>query len=775
VVGPCAKVLPVTTSLTENDRLADVIATVRRAVDEVMQGQEYFNWADGPAARQMPSWVFEYIPVTPPVTADDGAVFTVQDHVAWTGPFTVKLGCRSSADQAIVYLEHDRGCISEAMAKCLLDELIALAADAAVRPQATAATLSAVSAAQAQQLTAGVNKRVASFPAFQSAHQLFEEQAAATPDRIAVTAGGASTSYRELDARSNRLARHLVALGVGPEVPVGICLERDANMVVAVLAVQKAGAAYVPVDPLHPGERKRAIIEDTGMPVVITDSKSGASLPGLRSRVVQLDRDRGIISMCSSARLDTEIHPEQLAYVLHTSGSTGRPKGVQISHQALASFLRSMRDVPGIVRQDTIVAVTTLSFDIAALELYLPITVGARVAVASRETAADPRALGQLLADSAATMLQATPVTWRMLVSSGWPGEPQLTALIGGEALPPELAARVLPLVGRLWNMYGPTETTIWSTCAQLHAGDDPVSVGVPIAGTCAHVLDSNLRPVAIGMVGELHIGGAGVARGYIGRPRLTAESFVPDPFGCQPGGRMYRTGDLARCDPDGRLYVLGRTDSQVKVRGFRVELGEVESTLAKYPGVNAAAATARRENSGDMRIDAYLVLEPGCAAAITDVRRFISGMLPPYMVPARLAVIQSLPLTANGKVNRAKLPEIVVGVQPQARQVSARTGLERAIARVWGLVLGVEQPSTTDNFFDLGGHSVLLAQASALLSEDLGLEVAALTILEHPTIASLASHLEGGPATSMSDTGAGPDPAGLDRLLQRRSRMRER
>ncbi len=398
--------------------------------------------------------------------------------------------------------------------------------------------------------------------------------------------------------------------------------------------------------------------------------------------------------------------------------------------------------------------------------------------VASRPTAADPRALRLLLTDSAATIFQATPVTWRMLIGAGWPGVPSLTALIGGEALPPELAAKVAPRVRQLWNMYGPTETTIWSTCAEITGGH--VSVGQPIANTCVHVLDDDLRPVAIGMVGELCIGGVGVARGYLGRPALTAERFVPDL--CRPGVRMYRTGDLARYDPAGRLFVLGRTDSQVKIRGFRVELGEIEAALAGYPGAAAAAATARPEESGETRVDAYLVLEPGVRATVTQVREFAAVKLPPAMVPARLAIVGSLPLTANGKVDRAKLPEISVDAQPRARHVPpapSRTCHRRHLADS----AAGRGAAISDNFFDLGGHSVLLTAVSGLLAEELGQEITPLTLLEHPTIASLAAHLQAGtqdtvPQNTVPQNTVPPDArpaaAGRERLRQRRSRAQD-
>ncbi|HEX5496978.1 MAG TPA: amino acid adenylation domain-containing protein, partial [Mycobacteriales bacterium] len=662
VLGPCAKALPVRAGLAEADPFAEVLDRIRQAAGEAREWQEFPNWGvDGPESTIHPAWGFEFTELDPAIRAGD-AEFALRDHLAWTGPFVGTLHCHRQATQLRVVLEYERGRIGDGMAECLLDQFITLATNAAAGPLTPVGSLSAVSTAQARRLVVDFNRTAAMVPDDRCAHQLVEEHAARTPDRLAVTFNDESMSYRELNTRANRLARYLRVLGAGREAVVGICLERSADVVVAMVAIHKAGAAYVPIDPQYPGDRIRAIMEGTGMPVLITREHGSAALPAGGWRTVWIDRDLDAIAAQSGADLNLDVDPRQIAYVLHTSGSTGVPKGVEVSHRALVNFLRSMCRVPGIGPEDSLVAVTTLSFDIAGLELYLPLTVGARVTVASSQTAADPRALGRLLADSTATILQATPVTWRMLVAAGWTGSPGLTALTGGEALPPGLAAQLLSRVGRLWNMYGPTETTIWSTCAEIGAGNVPVSVGRPIANTCVHVLDQNLHPVAVGMIGEVYIGGAGVARGYAHRPGLTAECFVPDPFGCHPGGRMYRTGDLGRYGPDGRLYLLGRTDSQVKIRGFRIELGEVETMLTVHPAVRAAVATARREPSGDLRLDAHVLLEPGARPSVVDLRGFLRDRLPRAMVPARIGVLRSLPLTANGKVDRAALPEVTAG-----------------------------------------------------------------------------------------------------------------
>jgi polyketide synthase PksJ len=727
VVGPCTKVLPVVVPLAETDRFVDVLGRVQKAVDSVREGQEYFD----PARSSAPVWGFEF-------AADEA------DVVAWTGQFSVKLHCAGQS----VRIEYQDSRFSTDLVRCLLEQFEALTESAARSPEAAIGTLSALGSEQAGRI-AGFARTTEELPE-EAPYQLFETQAAKEPGRLAVN----DVTYGELNARANQLAWHLRQLGAAREVPVGICLDRGTDMVVAVLAVHKACAAYVPLDPANPADRIRAIVDDTGMPIVITQGQAAQRLPTGNWQTVRVDdgRDR------STENPGIPVDGQQLAYILHTSGSTGRPKGVWVSQRAFGNFLHSMRTEPGVEQDDKLVAVTTLSFDIAGLELFLPLTAGAHVTVADTQTASDPKALSRLLEN--ATVLQATPVTWRMLIANGWQGNKNLTALVGGEAVPPELVTQLSPLVRAVWNMYGPTETTIWSTCAKL---DAQVTVGKPIANTCVHVLDRELTPVPVGMLGEVYIGGTGVARGYVGRPVLTAERFVPDPV-C--GGRMYRTGDLARYDPAGNLYVTGRADSQVKIRGFRIELGEVETVLATHPSVQLAVATTRPEPSGEQRLDAFVLPVPAARPSPHELRDYLKEKLPAPMVPARIGVVTQLPMTPNGKVDRAALPEIPL--EAPAEHVPAGTERERAIAEVWRNVLGVE-PGVTDNFFDLGGHSVLLAQAGNELRQRFGWEVTPLTLLEHPTIASLAQHLDGAVATvEAGSTG------GRGRLRQRRQRVED-
>ncbi|MEO8429874.1 MAG: amino acid adenylation domain-containing protein [Acidobacteriota bacterium] len=437
------------------------------------------------------------------------------------------------------------------------------------------------------------------------AHELFEASVRSSPDAIALAFRDERLSYRELDIRANRLANHLAALGVGRGTLVGLSVERSPDLLVAILGVLKAGGAYVPLDPTHPAERVAGILEDAGAALLLTDAESPAAG---RTRVVSLRAEAGRIARASSERPAVRAEARDLAYVIYTSGSTGKPKGVAVSHGSLVHLLGAMREVPGIESSDTLLAVTTVSFDIAMLELLLPLTAGATTAIAETAVASDGEHLARQLARTRTTMMQATPATWRLLIDSGWEGLPGLKMLCGGEALTRDLADALLARGAALWNMYGPTETTIWSAVGRVQPGDGAPSVGRPIANTRLYVLDPDLRPVPLGVRGELCIAGAGVALGYWNRPELTEQSFPPDPFAAEPGARIYRTGDVARFRPDGSVELFGRSDRQIKLRGYRIEPGEVEAALESRPEVREAAVRVREDARGDRRLVAYVV-----------------------------------------------------------------------------------------------------------------------------------------------------------------------
>jgi len=544
----------------------------------------------------------------------------------------------------------------------------------------------------------------------------FVEQARRTPTAPALLADGATLTFAELDARSNRLAHLLRARGAKPGTLVGLCLERSSDLVASLLAILKTGAAYVPLDPAFPPARLALMREDSGLTLAITDA-AGATLPGLfppEITCVRLETDAAEIARQPEAPVLHAASADELAYVIFTSGSTGRPKGVQVTHGGLANCLTQFATAPGLRADDTLLAVTTLSFDIAALELFLPLVTGAKLVLARREVAADPRALAALLAQHRATVMQATPATWRLLLSDDWRPSGPLRVWCGGEALAPDLAADLLARGCEVWNLYGPTETTIWST---IHPVDVPAaarSIGRPIAHTSIYLLDPGLNPLPAGIAGELFIGGEGVARGYHARPDLTAERFLPDPFG-PPGSRLYATGDLARRLPDGRIEFLGRIDQQVKLRGFRIELGEIETALRAHPSVQAAAVAIRDDASGEKRLVAYLV-GAGGAALPAALREHLRARLPDYMVPTVFVPLEALPLTPNGKLDRRALPAPEGLVPAGDDYLAPRDPVEQVLADLWREVLRAERVGARDNFFELGGHSLLAAQALARL-----------------------------------------------------------
>lgn len=537
-------------------------------------------------------------------------------------------------------------------------------------------------------------------------------RARAHPERPAVSSADGGYGYGELVERAGRVAATLQGLGVGPGDRVAVMMERGHDMVAVLLGILGSGAAYVPVDPGYPESRIVFMLDDSGAVALVTHR---GLEQGLAAQLAVIDVDRPL-----DAPLERFVapDPEDPAYVIYTSGSTGTPKGVVLPHRSMVNFLASMAHTPGFGPDDVLVAVTTISFDISVLELYLPLVQGGRVYVASERESGNGRALGRRLESEGATLLQATPATWKVLLAAGWQGRRELRALAGGEALPSDLAARLVERTGELWNMYGPTETTVWSTVSRIEAGD-PITIGRPIDATRLLVVDGEGREVPVGVPGELWIGGAGVALGYHRRPELTAERFVERATDEGTGSgaeRFYRTGDRVRWRADGRLEHLGRMDDQVKVRGFRIELGEVEAALRACPGVVDAACAAR-----DDRLIAWFVPEEQPGPTIAEFRGWMRDRLPGYMMPALFVPVDALPLTPNGKVDRRSLPD-PAGQVPQAAEYEAPEGaLETLLAEIWASLLQIERVGAGDYFFELGGHSLLAMQAVAAFEERSG------------------------------------------------------
>jgi len=605
---------------------------------------------------------------------------------------------------------------------------------------------------QQQQILVDWNDTAINYPINKYVHHYFEEQAALTPNAVAVFApehqAKPQLTYRELDERSNQLAHYLQSLGVGPNVFVGISLERIPDMVVSLFGILKAGGTYIPLDPAFPQERLAFMVEDAQITLTLTQEcllNVVPINPHQPSQLICLDRDWPTIATypTNSLILKSPNHGQSLAYILYTSGSTGKPKGVQISHRALINFLLSMQQSPGLVATDRLLAVTTLSFDISMLELYLPLLVGAQIILASQQVTTDGTQLVKWLHDYNITFMQATPATWRMMLETEWQPTPGLKILCGGEALATDLAARLLPKTAALWNMYGPTETTIWSTAYHVTTlpQGSTVSIGRPIANTQIYILDKHLQPVPIGVIGDLYIGGDGVANGYLNRPELTAEKFIANPF--MPQGQVYLTGDLARYLPDGNIEFLGRIDHQVKIHGFRIELGDIEAALIQHAQVKEAVVIAREDIPNDKRLVAYVVLHKLPAPSMAEWRSFLQQKLPPYMVPVAFVVLEALPLTPNGKIDRRALPTpSLITIEPFQGFIAPRDNLELQMTKIWENVLNVNSISMSDNFFDLGGHSMLAVRLFTQIERVFGRNLPLAILFQAPTVDQLVNLL---------------------------------
>ena len=618
----------------------------------------------------------------------------------------------------------------------------------AANPAAKVGELPLLDDSQRDQILNVWNDTAADYPGEKTLHALVEDQTARTPAAIAAAFEERMLTYAQLNEQADAFAARLRAVGVRPGVLVGVWVERSIEMLVAVLGVLKAGGAYVPMDPDFPTERLRLMIEDAAMPVLVTQRSLVTALPAHRAQIICVDE---LGSANSTVAIETQS--DDLACVIFTSGSTGRPKGVPITHRAVVNFLTSMRRRPGLDARDVLLAVTTLSFDIAGLELFLPLTTGAQVVIVSRETASDGHLLAAEIERTGATVMQATPATWRGLLTVGWCGAPGMKILVGGEAVPPDLVAELLPRSREVWNMYGPTETTIWSTIERLESATPPICIGRPIDNTRAYILNPALEPQPVGLVGELHLAGVGLARGYLNQPDLTSEKFIRDPFDPAADARLYKTGDLARYLPDGRIECLGRLDSQIKLRGFRIERSEIEAVLRSHPAIANAAVVLRHSSSGEPRLVAYCQQRDGASVPEAELRRHVSEQLPIYMIPSAFVTLDQLPLTPNGKLDLKALPEDLPTTRSADNLVPAQTPIQAELIGIWEEVLERQPVGITDNFFDLGGHSLLGMRMLTRISHHWNVSLPMRQLFLAPTIIDLAAAIS---SAQSSEPGSG-------------------
>ncbi len=686
-----------------------------------------------------------------------------------TARFDLALDLQEGSDGIEAALEYSQDLFDASTARRMAGHFLTLLESIAANPEQRISNLPILTKSERQQLLAEWNNTQVEFPKERCLHELFEAQAELTPDAIAVVFEEKQLTYRELNRRANQLARHLKSLGVKPEVPVGIFVDRSLEMVVGLLGILKAGGAYVPLDPAHSNDRLNFMLEDARIEVLLVQSHLDEKIGGRALHKVFLDSDWQNIARESEENPSSEATPDNLAYIIYTSGSTGKPKGVQVNHRSVGHLFATTRPVFNFSDRDVWTVFHSYAFDFSVWEIWGALLHGCKLVVVPLELTRSPAAFYELLCRERVTILNQTPSAIRQLIdakaTAGSEQQWNLRLIVcGGEAFPTELAAQLLEWNIPLWNFYGPTEATVWTAIHPIkfiESERSSIPIGRPISNTQLYILDANLQPVPAGVLGELYIGGVGLSRGYLNRPELNAEKFIPNPF-AESGTsfssiqnppsrifseRLYKTGDIARYLPDGTVEFLGRSDHQVKIRGFRIELGEIEAVLNQHPAVQEAIALVREDNPGDKRLVAYIVanstLKTQESALIRDLRGFLKEKLPQYMVPSAFVLLEAMPLTPNGKIDRRSLPV------PDANRAEfeddlaePRTADEQVIAQIWAEVLGLERVGIYDNFFELGGHSLLATQAISRLREAFKVEVPLRSLFESPTVATLSESL---------------------------------
>ncbi|MFT0802662.1 amino acid adenylation domain-containing protein [Bacillus swezeyi] len=647
-------------------------------------------------------------------------------------------------------IKYNTGLFDTASISAMFDHFIYLTEQAVVNPSQPLKEYSLLSGEEEQMILGTWNATDKNYPNA-CFHELFEQQAKKTPNRAAVSYKGETLTYRELDEKSTQLAIYLQGHGAGPDRLTGIYVDRSLDMVVGLLAILKAGGAYVPLDPSYPAERLEYMLKDSEASITLTTSEFVNTLSWNRVQTVLLDQDwNDIIQAASDQRvLSRTVKPENLAYVIYTSGSTGKPKGVMIPHKALTNFLVSMSETPGLSSTDNMLAVTTYCFDIAALELYLPLMNGAQCYICQTDHTKDVEKLKQDIQNIRPTIMQATPATWKMLFYSGWKNEERVKILCGGEALPEKLKRYFLNTDSEAWNMFGPTETTVWSAIQRVNEENSHITIGRPIANTRIYITDSQAKPVPAGVPGELCIAGDGVAKGYYNQPELTNERFIDSPF--ESASKLYRTGDMARWLPGGRIEYIGRIDNQVKIRGFRIELGDIESRLSEHPAIQDSVIVAA-EQDGDEKLAAYYTVKAANSSlASRELRNYLKNSLPAYMVPSYFIQLDHMPLTPNGKIDRNTLKNReMTAQQPKQRNMSS-IKIQETILSIWQDVLNVYDIEPEDGFFDVGGDSLLAVTAAERIKHELSCEFTVTDLFEYSTIKGISTYIT---EQQMADTG---------------------
>ncbi|AUX43556.1 uncharacterized protein SOCE26_050060 [Sorangium cellulosum] len=753
LIGFFANTLALRTRLGENPTFLELLGRVRRECLEAYAHQDipFDRLVDELGVKRDLSrnplfQVMFMLENTPrePIHLPDLEVSAVEvDHE--TARFDLGLFVQEQDEEGLeVVVEYASDLFERQTVERLCGHYATLLAGVVEDPRRTIGELPLLTEAERQRIVVAWNQTQAPYPEDRCIHQLFEEQAARTPDAAAVVFGDQQLSYRELNARANQLAHRLRSLGVGPDRLVGLCVERSIEMVVGLLGILKAGGAYLPLDPEYPQERLAFMLEDGRPSAVLVQRALRGRLPAEREPCLVLEEVAAPSSL-PREDLPSISTPRSLAYVLYTSGSTGRPKGIAVEHRSACNLVAAQARALDIGALSRVLQFVSLSFDVSVLEIFVTLCHGASLHIGRLEQTRDPAALMQWVRRDAINVAVVPAAILTALSPDGFPS--LSTVVVGGEAAPAEAAA-AWAKHGRLVNQYGPTEATVCATVAECSSELLPPVIGRPIANVEVYLLDGHLQPVPVGVPGELHIGGVGLARGYLNRPELTRERFIPDPFSRDPAARLYKTGDLGRYRPDGNIEFLGRLDDQVKLRGYRVELGEIESALGQHPSVREAVVLAREDAPGDKRLVAYLAPREARALAADELRSYLQNKLPEYMVPAAFVELSALPLTPNGKVDRKALPAPARQRAAEERALAVpRTPVAEVLAGIWADVLRLDRVGTSDNFFELGGNSLLTIQLAAKLRERFAVEIPIVALFKYPTISALETYLSQGAA----------------------------
>ncbi|HEY4303869.1 MAG TPA: amino acid adenylation domain-containing protein [Gemmatimonadaceae bacterium] len=750
LVGHAVNMVPIRMQFAETTSFSDLVRSVRGAMLDAQDHQhlsfgallQLLPIARDPSRSPLVSVIFNFDKgVTPAMMPFDGVTASMHSTPRTFENFELFVNAVDLDGEVTLEVQYNTSLFDRATIQrwcALYRRLLELIAAEDMKTQLRALPL--LSDADREQIES-VQGFVQELPEKPLVHLLIDAQCRANPTAVAVEFDGKTITYGELGERANKLAEHLVNAGVTPGMPVGLCVERSIEMIVAQQGILRAGGAYLPLDPDYPSDRLAFMIEDSAMAVVIAQESTRGQIPG-GANIVLIDRDADAIAARSASFAPVIVDPSSPCYIIYTSGSTGKPKGVLNPHIAATNLILSVQKVPGMKQSDRVLAITTLSFDIALSELVLPLTVGARIVLASREIATDGVRLKNLIESAGVTFIDATPATYRLLLAAEWKGDPKLTVICTGEAMPKDIAVALVDRAGKVWNGYGPTETTVWSTFYEVTKPVTRILIGKPVANTQVYVLDAMRQAVPFGVRGELYIGGVGVALGYLHRPDLTEQRFVPDPFSDRPNATMYRTGDVVRLLQSGDLDYLGRNDNQVKLRGFRIELGEIEDALLHHESVKQAAVIVREDRPGDKRLVGYISVGAD-KVPDAELRAHVKKTLPDYMTPQAFVTMPTLPLTPSGKIDRKALPAPDMNAAAGEDFVAPRTEAEKIVSELWGEALGIGRMSMVDDFFALGGHSLLASQVLARLRRDYGVNLPFRKIFEAPTIEQFAKLVE--------------------------------